>query len=254
MNNIFKTAIFSGIIAVAGMGNVLAQEGDEPSVFPMETFTCNYKEGKDADDIAKVNKKWNAWTDKSAVPEYAAWMIEPYFVSGDIEFDLGWIGGWPDGNAMGKSLQEWADKGSELSAAYGEVLDCNSHSNFAAMVIKPAEAINDTSLVAFSDCKVAEGHTMDQTVMALSEWGQYLAETGHDGGAVILFPAFGVGDIDYDFKWMRTYDSFETFGKAYEQFGNGGGYQKSSAMLDGLMSCDVSRLYTVEVVRNVPEN
>lgn len=243
--------ILTGVLSVFSMGAVYAEEDDGASIFPLETFTCNYKKGKDPGDLAKVNDKWNAWTDKSAVPEYAAWMLTPFFVSADIKFDLGWLGGWPDGNAMGKSLQEWVTKGGDLQAAYDDVVDCDSHSNFAAMMIKPSAAINETSVLSFSDCKIEEGHTMDQAMGALAAWGQYLSDTDDTGGALVLFPAYGTGDVDYDFKWMRTFASFETFGSSYEQFGNGGGYQKSSAMMDGLLSCNVGRVYTVEIVRGV---
>ena len=240
--------LVSGVLSMFSLGVVHAEEA---SIFPLETFTCNYKKGKDAGDLAKVNDKWNAWTDKSSVPEYAAWVLTPFFVGAEIKFDLGWLGGWPDGNAMGKSIQEWMTKGKDLQAAYNDVVDCDSHSNFAAMVIQSSAAINETSVLSFSDCKIDEGHSMDQAMGALAEWGRYLSDSGDTGGAVVLFPAYGTGDVDYDFKWMRTFSSFETFGSAYEQFGNGGGYQKSGEMLDGLLSCDVGRVYTVEIVRAV---
>ena len=58
----------------------------------------------------------------------------------------------------------------------------------------------------------------------------------------MLFPSFGGGKEDYDFKWVSTADSFESLGADWDQFSESG-WQKANELFRGKLSCDSSRAY-----------
>jgi len=58
------TAIFAAIpLALSAWVTVNAQEEADapPYVTPVDTFTCNYNDGKGPDDLKKAVANWNAW-------------------------------------------------------------------------------------------------------------------------------------------------------------------------------------------------
>ena len=69
-----------------------------------------------------------------------------------------------------------------------------------------------------------------------------------------LFPAFGApSKIDYDFKWVTGYASYDAMGVAYDQYTMGGGYQKSAETLEQVMTCDSPRVYATQQIRAASE-
>jgi len=48
---------------------------------------------------------------------------------------------------------------------------------------------------------------------------------------------------------LNVGSSWEAFGKSYDQYGTGGGWQKWEELFDGLLNCDSSRVYVSQRVR-----
>ena len=77
-----RTIIACSIIAMTGISNTIAQEGEseEPSVFPVEVKVCSFTEGMGQVDLDKWFEKFNAWTGPAPTPEgYSAWTLTPFY-------------------------------------------------------------------------------------------------------------------------------------------------------------------------------
>jgi len=220
------------------------------AVMPVETFTCDYNDGKGPADLDKATAAWNRWMDeRGAYYTYAALTLTPYYFGADT-FDVGWLGIWPSGEAMGRGIDLYLGQGSEYARAFADVVTCDTHSNFAGATIKsPPGDAPDNLVLFFSDCNVHDGAGWDAVMAGLAAWSDYMTKQAYDNGVWILFPAFGGADMDYDFKYVTSHDDFASAGKAYDKFGNGGGWEKRQELLGELLDCDVPRAYTAKFRR-----
>ena len=240
------------LLLLGGAGTASAQ--DEPAAgppaHPVETYTCKYKEGKSRADLNKVIAEWNAWMDKQGAKDYFAVVITPFY-SGDFEFDVGWLGVWPDGNAMGKGHDLWVSKGGDVAAKFSTVVNCNSHSNFVSLNVKEPPKIDpsdDDAVVTFSNCSIKDGKSFDDLMAAQQAWNTYADANGFTGGAWVMFPLFGETDNDYDFKYVESSPDFTTFGADYQRMSDGA-WQKGEELFGPVVKCDHGRVYTAHVVR-----
>ena len=80
---------------------VLAQQAEDKGV-PVEFFGCTYQDGKGLADLTKVADKFSKWSDKND-SGYSAWILTPQFAT-NLGLDVGWLGAWPSGEAMGKGM------------------------------------------------------------------------------------------------------------------------------------------------------
>lgn len=252
------TAVLSALaILLMGSGIAFAQdEAEEPNLMPVETFTCDFKDGKGMGDLQAVNDAWNDFMDEKGVDYYYAAIITPYYF-GERAFDIGWLGAWTDGRKMGAGTDMWLTEGGALNEQYFAVLDCKSHSNFVSMNVKRGpqdEDESDTSFVmSFSNCSMKEGKTFDDYMEAQQAWNTYQDEHGFSESAWVMFPIFGETDDSYDFKAIGTNDDHTSFGSDYQLMSEGH-WRKSSELFDGVVDCDIARLYNATTVREIPDD
>ena len=45
----------------------------------VETFACDFNEGKDMDDLLKVTEKWDKWLNKNGSVAYTGLVLSPYY-------------------------------------------------------------------------------------------------------------------------------------------------------------------------------
>jgi len=252
MKRMFAVFAPACLLLLVGPGLASAQDEPEagPPARPVETYTCTYNKGKSRGDLDKVIAEWTAWMDKQGANEYFAAVITPFY-SGDFAFDIGWLGSWPDGNAMGKGHDMWMTKGADVAAKFAAVLNCSSHSNFVSLNVKqpPKPDPSDVDAVlSFSNCSVKDGKTFDDVMAAQQAWNTYADANGFTGGAWVLFPLFGETDNDYDFKYVESSPDFTTFGADYQRMSDGA-WQKAEELFGPVVNCDHSRVYTARVVR-----
>lgn len=226
--------------------------GDPPVITPVETYTCNYNSGQGPADLEKVINGWNAFMDEQGVDNYYAMTLTPHYFGGET-FQVGWLAATPSGEDMGVGTDFWLTAGSKHAAAFAKVLSCDSHSNYATMQIKapPNRTPPDNIVLTFANCSAVDGTTMDEVFTAMEAWTRYSIENDYRNGAWVMWPAYGVDDVDYDFKLVNGYDSHADLGKDYDHYANGGGYQKHAELLGDLLHCDVARLYNGVVRRRI---
>lgn len=249
------TMVSVSLFFAAGAAVSDSHESEEPSFRPVEAFACNYNDGKGPADLEKVNAKWNAWMDDEGQDDYFAATMTPHYY-GEWPFDVAWIGVWRDGNAMGTGTDMWITEGSELSAAYGEVVSCAAHTNFASQRVQTApdtgEEGDGAFVVAFSNCSMEEGKKFDEYLAAAKEWDTYAAENGIHESAWVWWPVWGESNNDYDFKSVVAMPDHTTAGANWQAYSEGH-FRKSNELFRDLLDCDVSRLYDAKVVREMAD-
>ena len=242
--------ILAAVLASAG---ALADEHDDGMKFePVEIYACNYRDGKDRDDLQPVIDDWNEWMDGNDDTGYFAMLMHPFFYgAGENVFDVAWLGSWPDGASMGAGLDAWVTEGGELGAGFDAVIDCPSHGNFASTMLKsPGEGPPpDTLVVTFSDCDVDDPSNWDALMEGTAAWTAHQDERGYGNGSWMLFPAYGGGNESYDYKYVEGWDDFSELGKAYDLYGTGGDWAKHGELVGQYAHCDAARVYYTEVVR-----
>jgi len=229
-----------------GIGSVIAQDekSEEPSVVPVETYVCDYNDGKGPADLDKWVEKWNAWADSSAPEPYSAWTLTPFYYGSEQDFDFIWLGVSPSATELGRAYDNYLANSGDLQPDFETMASCGAHSNFATMNIKrPPDNDDSTSFVlSFSDCKAAEGKTFDDVYPALQAWSEYKTGLGSKAGMWVMWPAYGGGGAEFDFKFAVSHPNHESLGVDYDQYSKGG-YEKGQELFGGLLDCDESRSY-----------
>ena len=238
----------AGVLGVLAMSVACVQgvqAADAPvKAVPLELYACAWQEGKGMQDLQKVNEKFVKWSKKHQ-QNYSAWTITPQFRSSDQPFDVGWIGAWKDGATMGSGIQAFHSDGTEMAAAFDEVVDCtNSHALFSSVMLNaPKGGGSKTPLVQFSSCSINEGKTPNDAHKAHKAFSDFMIGKGGQSASWMLWPALGAGDIDFEYFAVSAYESYAQLGIAFEAYANGGGWQKVRDELYSVVTCDEPRLY-----------
>lgn len=248
-----KYACTTLVAAVLFLSAGLAQaQDDAPQITPAEFYPCTFNDGKDMSDLEKVIAKWNDFMDENDASGYQAWLLIPDFVSGDnAAWDIGWLGGWPSGQAMGQGQEVWHSKGTGLQQAFNDVVTCPAHINYAVMSMKEATGEPSSQpVLTFTDCEVPRDANMEVGLGAVREWIEYETQAGSDSPHWVFFPAYGSPtDSDLDFKWVTGYRNYAAFGEDWHKYANEGGWQKARQIMPGSLDCDAARVYVVKPIR-----
>ncbi len=259
MKKIPTAAVSAMMFLFVAGGAAIAQEeeSDGLSFVPVEAFACNFNEGKGREDLRAVTDEWNAWMDAEGKTDYFAITLWPNYRA-ERTFDVGWLGAWSDGNAMGAGGDLWLSAGREIGAKFDEVVSCDSHTQFASARLKaPAEPEDDSDnmfVLSFSNCSFEDDVTMEQYLAAQKEWNAYADEIGIVGGRWMMFPVWGESaDADYDFKSVGSTGDYSALGSNWALYAEGH-YKKSNEIFDDLLDCDSPRIYTARVVREMADD
>jgi hypothetical protein len=246
--------VLTGLLCLAGSGAVLAEEhGDAPKVVPVDLWACTYNEGKGPADLDAATAKWNAWADQQGVNDYTAWTLTPYYYGPEQDFDVIWLGAGKDAVALGKAQDAYLAENEGIKAAFGEVVSCDAHANFASLQFKapPEGATPRDGVLTFSDCKFKEGATFDALTEAMKGWAAHLENDGSTAGIWHWYPAYGGGGEKFDFKWIEGFMDFASLGADFESYGNDGGWKVAGDLFGDLLDCDSNRAYVVKNRRYV---
>lgn len=241
------------VLPLLWSGAVAGQEEEAPRFVPVEVFGCNYLKGKSYKDLQRVIDRWNKWMDENSTSSYTAWTLVPDFTNvGPYEMDVGWVGVWADGADMGKSQQQTVfGDGADINAEFLKVVECPMHSSSASVNVKvPSEWPSETSVTMFSDCTVGEGKTVVDAYEMEVAWSAHMAQAGSNAGAWLWYPAWGMGDIEYDYKRVIGYPDYPSVGAGFEALTNGQGFMKAGEIFAGNVTCDSPRVYATRLVRN----
>jgi hypothetical protein len=206
-------------------------------------------------DVDEVIAEWNDWMDDQDQTDYFAATLTPHYF-GERIFDVGWLGAWTDGNAMGAGTDHWIGEGGEMAAKFFEVLDCKSHTNFVSLNVKRAPENDDESdnsfVLSFSNCSMKDDKSFDEFSEAQKAWNTYADENGFVSSAWVLWPIYGESSDDYDFKYVSSTPDHTTLGANYQLYSDGH-WRKSEELFANIADCDIARLYDARVERNISD-
>lgn len=243
----------SGLIFTLGANVAQADshEGEqlEPAS-PIELFTCKYNEGMGPADYDAAVEKFNDWADEQGLDDYTAWRLAPYYSGPEQEFDTIWLGGSPSSASMGRAQDAWLATGGKVQDAFNAVSTCDAHVNFATLQFKtPPKRENPGNVViSFTDCTMADGVKFDDLVSPLMAWAEYREGHGSSSGMWVLFPAYGGGGEEFDFKFVASWQNLEEQGADYDQY-NQSGWEKANELFEDKVSCDSARVYLATNLR-----
>jgi hypothetical protein len=241
MNKLMLTLVTGGVVFAAGLNTAVAQ--DDNSVSAVEMYACSYADGKGPADLDEVIDKWNEWADDQGLTDYSVWTLTPFYAGPEQDFDYIWLGATETGKGMGDVQDMWLANGGTLGDEFDSVSPCNAHSMGAAVQFKepPEREDPSTIILDFSDCTVSDGRRFSSDVApALNAWGEFLTESGSTAGAWALFPVFGGGGEEYDFKYVESHGSYSEQGTDFDNYDP----VKARAIFPyGMLSCDSSRSY-----------
>ncbi len=138
MNKILIVLVTGCLVFATGCSNGDAQEeAAAPNpVAPVELYICNYNDGMGPADLDGAVADWNAWADETTLNDYTAWTLTKYYFGTVQDFDVIWLGVATDAKALGRGQDNQAANGAEVDAGFAKVVDCNEHTNFAAVQFK----------------------------------------------------------------------------------------------------------------------
>lgn len=249
----FKLAICSvaaGLLLAAGPGFAQVSADGMGKVLPVELYICKFQENKGIADLNVVVDRWNKYQDDREMDDYAAWLLTPFFFGTEQDFDVIWLGAYKDGQAMGAGIQDWISNGGEVNAAFGEVVDCNSHVAYSSAMYKaPPGGTPASGLITMMDCKLNEGHEYADIKAAELKWADHLAKTKSKAAYYHWMPMFGGGDAEFDYKVIFSYSDFGEIGANFEATANGGGRELSKKIFGDIDECDDARVYVANNIR-----
>lgn len=229
--------------------------GDANVATPVEIFTCKMNDGKSVSDLQPVYKQFNAWADNAGLNDYSAWQLVPYYASAEQEFDVIWLGGSASAQSMGRAQDDWLATGGKVQQAFDRVNSCDNHALFATLQIKkPPKRENPSNIViAFTDCNMQDGVSFSDVYEPLMEWGKYKEEHGSTAGMWVMFPSYGGGGEEFDFKFVSAHQNLADQGADWDQYSKDG-WEKAGELFAGKLECDSARVYLATSVRMAAGN
>lgn len=232
-------------------GPVLAMEWTT-SAAPVDFRACNFRDGKTMDDLDKVSAKFRDYAKKNDLA-YSAWVLVPEYQTG-IDFDIGWLGAWPNSEAFGVGMERWKSTGKQLQMEFDQVIDCSGRHEMA--LSKPINAPQGTpedGVLMFYACSLKEGIDVDQAYAAHLEAGTDMKAMGSLAVSWMFLPAAGVAEMDFDYYHVLGFYRYSDLGATMEMYFNGGGIQKQQASLGKVSSCATPTVFDAISVRAIDE-
>jgi hypothetical protein len=241
-------AIVVAYVVSAGWAqSLLAQQAEDKGV-PVEFFGCTYQDGKGMADLRKVADKFKKWSDEND-SGYSAWILTPQFAT-DLGLDVGWLGAWPSGEAMGKGMDLWMSGGRELAAEFSAVVDCsNWHESATSAVVNAPKGPPGNGVVMFSECTVVEGKSPADALPAHRKIGAEMKAMGSPASSWLFYPGLGRSDIDFHYWSVIGFNNYAELGAATEIYVNGGGWEKAMGILGSVSRCRPPTVFDAQVVR-----
>jgi hypothetical protein len=227
----------------------MAQEGrDQASGVPIEFFACEWRDGKGMSDLEKVAKKFNQWAEKRDTG-YSAWILTPQFHD-NLDYDVGWLGSWPDANDFGRLQDAWMKEGRDIAADFDAVADCGDvHQMATSAVVNAPDGPPSDGLVMFSRCNLLEGVTPADALAAHRELAGVMRGMGSKGMSWLFYPMLGVS-TDLDYWSVLAFNSYTDLGAGLEMWTNGGGWERAASLLGPVEECAAPVVFDAKLVRS----
>jgi hypothetical protein len=239
------------VVSIGWTQFVFAQQAPIKAA-PVDFRACNFRDGQGMDDLDKISAKFREYANKNDFA-YAAWTLTPQYHNGS-DFDVGWLGAWPDGVAFGVSMEKWNTTGRELQAEFNQVVDCSSrHEMAASLPINAPDGTPEDGVLMFYECTLHDGKTLDEAYASHLKAGMTMKALGSLAVSWMFQPAAGAGDIDFDYYHVVGFYRYSDMGATMEMYANGGGKREQQKILGGISSCATPVIFDALSVRAYDE-
>jgi hypothetical protein len=248
MQKILKVFLISTLVSFCSLSY---SDNHIPTFGPMEAFGCNFSENRDMNDLMRVVKEWNKYSDTTGT-NYSAWVLTPYYFNSSETHDIYWIGFSSDFEEMGRASEVMlTEEGSKINDKFNSVVPCDEHSLWGTEVIRAPKAPVGDGYLTISECTLSAGATREAVLAADEQWNAYLDSSDAVGGLYRWYPGSGVSSTEFtaDFLLASTIDSLQSWGKVAERNVNGGGNMVAVGLYGELMTCTDQRVYSAKNVR-----
>ena len=230
-----------------GVSTSFAQDGG-PQFRPLEMWACTFNDRKDQDDM---DEAYAYFAEDPSDSPYAAFQLNPAFVgSMRDQFDFLFIGVWGSGSAMGADMEGYLGQNDEAAQAWTDAADCGSLMFASTRIQDPQPSDDGTFVLAISDCNVAKGHSNGQAAGAIGRFNAYRVANGMEVGTILWYPVAGGGDAEFDFKLVSAFTGPQHWGDYFSWYVDNEAYNVQGQIMDGIVSCDESRIYTGHTIMN----
>jgi hypothetical protein len=154
-------------ISLSGISLSFAQDGGPPNFVPVEMQVCNYRDGKDRDDLDKSLNEMTKWMADNDSEPYAGWIVEKWITGGTQDFDFLFLNAWPNGSTMGKDITEYGATAGDAMEAFNDVAECPATLLLGSLTVKePPEGASDADdfVLTITDCNVADGRKVQDAI------------------------------------------------------------------------------------------
>ncbi len=219
---------------------------------PIEFRACNFREGKTMADLNPVIVKFREYANKNDF-DYAAWVLTPQFHSG-IDYDIAWLGAWPDGVSFGVSMEKWTSPTNPLAAEFNAVVDCSVRHELAeSRPINAPEGRPENGIAMFYQCSLVDGKSLGDAYRAHLDAGLVMKAQGSLAKSWFYIPAVGGGKLDFDYYHVLAFSRYSDMGATMEMYTNEGGQTAQRKILDEVSSCDTPIAFDALSVRDHDE-
>ena len=244
MKTMYRTLV-RAMVAVLMLGGSLQALAQERAA--MESWLCNYTEGKGHADLMKVAAKWQKWAEKNNPAPYEAYVLTPVFATFEEVPQSIWIGFSPTSAEMGAVADTWMNEGGDLMGDFNDVVQCGAHTLGSSRAVRAYEKAGEAGVVQLSACSVNKGVSWAQVAAADKAFADYLTEHELPGGVY----RWGAGpgtpkDSGIDFYSVWITESLEQRGAALDKWRTiESAAQDMYAIYgdDNLYTCDKPRIY-----------
>jgi hypothetical protein len=243
-----------GLIIAAVSESPLAEKlgAHDPRAVPVDFRACNFQKSKGMIDLEKVSAKFREYANKNDFA-YSAWTLTPQYHNG-ADFDVGWLGAWPNGEAFGVSMERWNTTGRALQEEFNQVMDCSGrHEMAGSLPINAPEGTPEDGILMFYPCTLHDGKTLPEAYAAHLKAGIAMKGLGSLADSWMFQPAAGAGDIDFDYYHVVGFSRYSDMGATMEMYANGGGKREQQKILGSISSCQTPTVFDALSVRAYDE-
>jgi hypothetical protein len=166
------------------------------------------------------------------------------------QFDFIFIGVWESGSAMGADMATYLGQQNDASEAWDDAADCGSLMFASARIQVPEPNEDGTFLLTISDCNLGKGSSNGQAAGAIGRFNAYRVANGMEVGTFLWYPVAGGGDAEFDFKLVNAFAGPQHWGDYFSWYVDHEAYNVQGQIMDGIVSCDESRIYTGRTIMN----
>lgn len=245
-----KLFIMASAILIASFSISAETYQYEPVDNKAEYYSGKFNDGKGMQDLVKWGNKWAKWTEgREDWDSMQTVIFTPYYHNDITAQDYVWLNISPSSTVQYKAIDSWVRDGGKLLSSL-PVTNQRVVEAWQWPISIPEGDNTETGYVRFTDCTLKEGVTTRKAFDVYKNFAMKARSTGDDMGRKMIFPASGIGNVDFDYVYSLYGTSPTQYGKDIDNFdANLEGTDEVKA-LNEISECTNARSYTTLEIKS----